>query len=212
MNDGIKQEQEQQDNQGLLGRIGQLTRQLRDGLRELGLDRQVAVAAQAVPDARDRLKYIAAMTEQAAERALNAIDVAQPLQESLAADARALQERWAQWSASAGPLNADDALAAQTRAFLEGVPARAAAINAQLIEIMMAQDFQDLTGQVIKKMMEVINEVESELLQVLIDHAPRGALPELGGGLQNGPQVRPGQATGVSSQQEADDLLASLGF
>lgn len=200
------------DAPDILGRIGHLTRQLRDGLRELGLDRQVAVAAEAIPDARDRLNYIAAMTEQAAERALNAIDVAQPMQEKLASEAKALQQRWAEWSAGAGPLQADDALVAQTRGYLESVPGQASAINAQLIEIMMAQDFQDLTGQVIKKMMEVINQVESELLQVLIDHAPKGQPAEGPVSLQNGPQIKPGQSSGVSSQQEADDLLASLGF
>ena len=58
----------------ILARIGQLTRTLRDSMRELGLDKQVEAAAEMVPDARDRLKYVATMTEQAAERALNAID------------------------------------------------------------------------------------------------------------------------------------------
>jgi chemotaxis protein CheZ len=76
----------------------------------------------------------------------------------------------------------------------------------------MAQDFQDLTGQVIKKMMEVINEVESRLLQVLIDHSPKGAVPEAGAGLQNGPQVKPGLPSGVANQEQVDDLLESLGF
>ena len=61
----------------ILAHIGQLTRTLRDSMRELGLDKHVERAAEAVPDARDRLKYIADMTEQAAERVLSAIDVAQ---------------------------------------------------------------------------------------------------------------------------------------
>src|SRR5215470_13829615 len=81
----------------LLGRIGQLTRQLREGMRELGLDKQVEKAAQAIPGARDRLNYVAETTERAAHRALNAIDIAQPLQEGLANDAKGLNKRWDEW-------------------------------------------------------------------------------------------------------------------
>lgn len=196
----------------ILARVGQLTRQLRDGLRELDLDRHVALAAEAIPDARERLAYVAAMTERAAERVLNAVDIAQPLQERLAADANGLGARWSQWFADPQRLDTADALVTDTRGYLASMPQRAGEINGQLLEIMMAQDFQDLTGQVIKKLMEVINEVETELLKVLIDHAPKGTFPEREGSLQNGPQIKPGQPSGVSSQAEADALLESLGF
>lgn len=194
---------------GLLARVGQLTRQLREGLRELGLDRQVALAAEAIPDSRDRLKYIASTTEQAARRVLDAVDLAQPVQDEIGQGARELE---ALWAAAAGGA-ADAELVAATRAYLQDVPRKTGAINAQLLEIMMAQDFQDLTGQVIKKMMEVIGEVETQLLQVLVDHAPKGTLPESAStSLQNGPQIKPGSPSGVSSQAEADALLESLGF
>lgn len=196
----------------ILGRIGQLTRQLREGLRELGLDRQVAMAAEAIPDARDRLSYIASMTERAAQRALDAIDIAQPMQEQIAGGARALEQRWAGWTDAPAALDASHPLVADTLAYLRHVPQQAGAVNAQLMEIMMAQDFQDLTGQVIKKMMEVINEVESQLLRVLIDHAPKTAAAEPVLSLQNGPQIKPGQAGGVANQAQVDDLLESLGF
>lgn len=197
---------------GLLGRIGQLTRQLREGLRELGLDKHVAMAAEAIPDARDRLRYVANMTERAAERALNAIDIAQPMQEELATGARNLNQRWSEWSANPAGLDQANPLTIDTRRYLQEVPQKANAINGQLLEIMMAQDFQDLTGQVIKKMMEVINEVESQLLQVLIDHSPKGTAPDGATGLQNGPQVKPGLPSGVANQEQVDDLLESLGF
>jgi len=193
----------------LLGRIGQLTRQLREGMRELGLDRQVARAAEAIPDARERLSYVASMTERAADRALNAIDVARPMQEGLAVSAKALGQRWTEWFADPVQLGQASALVADTRAYLQQVPQTSSAINGQLMEIMMAQDFQDLTGQVIKKMMDVINEVESQLLQVLIDHSSKDQREE--SGLQNGPQVKPGPAA-VTDQGQVDDLLASLGF
>jgi chemotaxis protein CheZ len=196
----------------ILGRIGQLTRQLREGLRELGLDRQVAMAAEAIPDARDRLSYIASMTERAAQRALDAVDIAQPMADEIVSGARALSQRWEASSAAAGPLDRSHELVADTLAYLQRVPQQASGVNAQLMEIMMAQDFQDLTGQVIKKMMEVINQVESQLLGVLIDHAPKPAAGEPVLSLQNGPQIKPGQPGGVTSQAQVDDLLESLGF
>ena len=59
-----------------------------------------------------------------------------------------------------------------TRQFLADVPAHTSFTNAQLLEIMMAQDFQDLTGQVIKRMMDVIQEIERQLLMVLLENIP----------------------------------------
>ncbi|MBO9515083.1 MAG: protein phosphatase CheZ [Variovorax sp.] len=197
----------------LLGRIGQLTRQLREGMRELGLDKQVEKAAQAIPGARDRLNYVAETTERAAHRALNAIDIAQPLQEGLASDAKGLSQRWDEWFKN--PIELDHArqLVMDTRGYLGDVPKKASAINDQLMEILMAQDFQDLTGQVIKKMMEVVNEVETQLLQVLIDNAPAEKRQDFqASSLMNGPQVKAGSPDAVADQSEVDDLLASLGF
>lgn len=197
----------------LLGRIGQLTRQLREGLRELGLDKEVAKAAQAIPDARDRLAYVAATTERAAHRALNAIDVAQPLQEELASDAKGLSKRWDEWFENPVELDHARALVMDTRGYLQQVPQKANAINTQLMEILMAQDFQDLTGQVIKKMMEVVNDMETELLQVLIDNTPLEKRQEIvNNSLQNGPQIVAGNPDALADQSQVDDLLESLGF
>lgn len=201
----------------LIRRIGHLTRMLRENMRELGLDKEVEKAAQAIPDARDRLSYVASMTEQAAERALNAIDQAQPIQNALENDAVALDKRWDEWFAAPKELADAKALVTDTRTYLQTVPQQTSATNAQLLEIMMAQDFQDLTGQVIKKMMEVIHEIEQQLLQVLIDNAPEGAERRepsgaKSGSLLNGPQVNPQAADVVSNQDQVDDLLDSLGF
>jgi len=196
----------------LLHRIGQLTRQMREGMRELGLDKSIERVAEAIPDARDRLGYVAQMTERAAERALNAIDAAQPIQDDLSKQAKGLSERWDVWFAS--PLVLDDAreLVLDTRSYLSEVPQQVKATNAQLMEIMMAQDFQDLTGQVIKKMMDVIKEMETQLLQLLVDNAPIEMRQDMSNSLLNGPQTRPGSPDAVDDQGQVDDLLASLGF
>ena len=156
----------------LVNRIGQLTRQMRESIRELGLDKGIAKVAEAIPDARDRLGYIAQMTERAAERALNAIDVAQPIQDGLSSDAKALTKRWDAWFEHPVELDTARELVFDNRAYLAAVPKQVSATNAQLMEIMMAQDFQDLTGQVIKKMMHVIQDMDTQLLQLLIDNAP----------------------------------------
>lgn len=209
------------DNDELVQRIGHLTRMLRDSMRELGLDHEVEKAAQAIPDARDRLNYVASMTEQAAERALNAIDQAQPLQNDMEEQAKLLDGRWNEWFREPVELGEAKELVTDTRAFLNAVPKLTQATNQQLLEIMMAQDFQDLTGQVIKKMMEVIQEVEHQLLQVLLDSIPEGRERDdmqriidepPNACLLNGPQVKPDGEDVVSNQDQVDSLLEELGF
>ncbi|HTI17097.1 MAG TPA: protein phosphatase CheZ [Trinickia sp.] len=213
----------------ILARIGQLTRTLRDSILELGLDKQVEHAAQSVTDARERLDYVAAMTEKAAHRVLAAIEVAKPMQERLQDDAKALESRWSQWYDAPIEREQARALLTDTRGFLEGVSEATVATNAQLLEIMMAQDFQDLTGQVIKKIMDVVYSIEQQLLGVLIENiAPErreqfaanaaafAAEPSAAvnnDSLLNGPQINPeGKADVMQDQQQVDDLLASLGF
>ncbi|HET7313511.1 protein phosphatase CheZ [Salinisphaera sp.] len=208
------------DNSGeLIDRIGQLTRALHESMRELGLDKEVEKAAEAIPDARDRLTFIAETTEAAAERALSAIEVAQPLQERLARDAQSLSARWDTWFDS--PLDLADAraLVADTRAYLGELPEHTRATNAQLHEIMMAQDFQDLTGQVVGKLIGVIRRIESQLVEVLVAHMPEAAdyrerrEAEGEGALLNGPQINAaGKPDVVTDQAQVDDLLEELGF
>ena len=196
----------------LVNRIGQLTRQMLESMRELGLDKNIAKVTEAIPDARDRLHYVIQMTERAAERALNAIDVAQPIQLTLSAEATRMNARWDLWFAA--PIDLSDArdLVNDTRQYLSQVPVQVQATNAQLMEIMMAQDFQDLTGQVIKRMMDVIKDMETQLLQLLVDNTPPEKRPELSSGLLNGPKIKMGNADTLDDQEQVDDLLASLGF
>jgi chemotaxis protein CheZ len=194
-------------------RIGHMTRQLHDTLRELGYNRALEEAAKAIPDARQRLAYVAQMTEQAASRVLNATDVARPIQDRMQAQAAALSGRWARLFG--GELSVDEfkALAGDTRDWLNDVPKQTAATNEQLMEIMMAQDFQDLTGQVIKKIVDLAQKMESELLQVLIEAMPEGMKAEAPEGLMNGPAMNvEGRTDVVANQEQVDDLLESLGF
>src|SRR5690554_71086 len=145
----------------LLLRIAQLTRMLRESMRELGLDHAIKEAAEAIPDARDRLDYVARMTEQAANRVLNAAEEIQPLQESLQRRAKALDERWDVWFAQPVELAEARVLVDDTRALLKEVPDATQPTLSRVMEIIMAQDFQDLTGQVITRMLGVISAIES---------------------------------------------------
>lgn len=200
----------------MFNRIGQLTRELHDTLRELGYDKVMEDAARAIPDARQRLAYIVQMTEQAASRVLNAVDTARPLQEAIESRSYALSKRWDQ--VFANQLSAADfkVLAAETQGFLKELPQQVGATNQQLTDIMMAQDFQDLTGQVIKKVVDLAQKMEQQLLSVLLESMPveqrqlKAADPD---GLLNGPVVNvEGRSDIVHSQVQVDDLLESLGF
>ncbi len=192
--------------------LGQLTRALHDSLRELGLDKNLEAVTSSIPDARDRLSYVAAMTEQAAERVLNATDAAQPLVNQIEAGARQLSLDWRKLFDGQLGMEQFKDLVTRTRTYLDGVPQQTQNTNGYLLEIMMAQDFQDLTGQVIKKIVEVTRNMEQQLLALLVESAPP-SVRQSDGSLLNGPVISAqGRTDIVTSQDQVDDLLESLGF
>lgn len=200
--------------EAVFNRIGHMARELHDTLRGLGYDKLIEKTVEALPDAQDRLAYVANLTEQAACRVLNATDIANPLVEEMETGAQALGARWDK--VFANQLNVADfkQLATDTRAFLnEQLPQKTKATHAQLTEIMMAQDFQDLTGQVIKKIVALAQNLENGLMGVLIEVVPDTRRTEEVANLMNGPVVNAeGRTDVVVNQQQVDDLLDSLGF
>jgi len=200
-------------NDEVLIRVGHMTRALHDSLRGLGLDKLVEKAASDIPDARDRLDYVARLSEQAAKRVLDATDAASPLQDAVESRSAELRTSWqALLDTNAG--EADwRALAERSIALMAENERAAAATRAELMNIMLAQDFQDLTGQVIGKITSIAQDLEKQLVQVLIDFAPSEIRRELDNGLLNGPQIKPeGNLEVVANQGQVDDLLDSLGF
>ena len=138
--------------EAVFNRIGLMARTLHDTLGELGYDKLIEQAVSALPDAKDRLAYVANLTEQAACRVLNATDIAVPQVDGLASASRSLGQRWDRVFANQLSTEEFKQLAQETRVFLnQDLPGKTQAVHAQLTEIVMAQDFQDLTGQVIKK-------------------------------------------------------------
>ncbi|MBC3916263.1 protein phosphatase CheZ [Undibacterium sp. CY18W] len=210
MSQNISQNTQQDD---LLHRVGHMTRLLHDSLRGLGLDKLLERAAEGIPDARDRLDYVAKMSEKAAQRVLNATDAAIPLQETLDSEAKTLSAALAALqSGSASPEQYQD-MAQQMQVYLKMASENSVETKSHLMDIMMAQDFQDLTGQVIKKVTELAQSLEQQLVQLLIDYSPDEVKRDISDGLLNGPQINPeGNAEVVANQGQVDDLLDSLGF
>ncbi|MEN3372909.1 protein phosphatase CheZ [Dechloromonas sp. ZS-1] len=200
--------------EAVFNRIGHMARTLHDTLGQLGYDKVIEQAVSVLPDAKDRLAYVANLTEQAACKVLNATDVASPIVDDIANNGQALAKRWD--AAFANQLTTQDfrQLAVDTRSFLgTQLPEKTAATHAQLTEIMMAQDFQDLTGQVIKKIVALAQELESGLMAVLLEVVPPQRQTDEVKSLMNGPVVNAeGRTDVVVNQGQVDDLLESLGF
>lgn len=198
----------------VFNRIGQMARSLHDTLGQLGYDKLLEKTVSALPDAKDRLAYVANLTEQAACRVLNATDVAGPLVDDIENGASVLGARWDRLYANQMSTDEFKQLALDTRVFLNGeIPKKTKATHAQLTEIMMAQDFQDLTGQVIKKIVVLAQELESSLMGVLLEVVPETKRTEEVTNLMNGPVVNAeGRTDVVVNQEQVDDLLDSLGF
>ena len=191
----------------LLMRVGQMTRLLHDSLRGLGLDKLLERAAEDIPDARDRLDYVAKMSEKAAQRVLNATDVAIPMQESIDEGAKRVSAELESLLSTSATIEQYKEMAQKTMTFLATVNSNSVGTKAHLMDIMMAQDFQDLTGQLIKKVLVITQAVERELAQILIDNAPPD-LKEKAIELMEGPSV----PNAALEQDDVDNLLDSLGF
>jgi chemotaxis protein CheZ len=203
--------------EGIRQRIGQLTRTLHTALRELGYDRELMDVRDNLPDARDRLAYIARVTGEAAEKVLNAVDRARTVQQELTEQAGSLQRRWQAVAAYAsegkGCTPAGKQLIEETCEFFAGVGGQTDRTNVILTDIMMAQDFHDLTGQVIRRVVTLAHTLEEQLLKLLIDTSPPGHRPLLEQFKLEGPVVSPeARDDVVADQKGVDDLLASLGF
>jgi len=202
-------------------RVGNLTRVLHDALRELGYDKDLAVTREHLPDARDRLAYIARVTGEAAEKVLNAVDHARSVQSELVQHAASLRLRWQAvrtYAAGAGAggeraTPAGRKLVDETCEFFAGLDGQADRTQAILTDIMMAQDFHDLTGQVIRKVVALAQNMEDQLLRLLIDSTPPEQRKKVESEKLAGPIVNAaGRDDVVTDQAQVDDLLASLGF
>ena len=192
--------------------LGLITRQLHDTLNQLGVMPKLQEAAQGLPDARSRLSYIAKKTGEAADKVLDSVDHAKLEHANIASATRRIAQA----------IIADPVKAVATGAvlnFVGDVEAATGRIDQHLTDIMMAQDFHDLTGQVVAKVIALASGLEDSLVKLLVQAAPQelvhAQMPAHGAhpGALNGPVIdAEGRTDVVTNQGEVDDLLASLGF
>lgn len=208
----------------LFQELGKLTREFHEALNAFRLDSRIASLAESeFPDARERLKYVITMTAQSADRSLTAVEESKPICQRLESEAAELQEQWGRFMRR--ELSAEEfrELSGRLNVFLASVGNETAKLRANFSEITMAQDFQDLTGQIITRVIGLVDELESSLVD-LIRISGQNLIPERKAGDKAQKKEKDSAATGpsvpgvddaaevVSGQDEVDDLLSSLGF
>jgi len=186
--------------------LGSITRLLHDTMQQLGVMPKLQIATDGLPDARSRLHYIASKTADAANKVLNSVDQAKAEHASIADSTRRIGEL----------IVADPVKAVASGAvlnFVQEVEHSTARIDGHLTDIMMAQDFHDLTGQVVAKVVTLANDLEDSLVKLLVQVVPPDQREKVDPNVLHGPVVNAeGRTDVVTDQGEVDDLLASLGF
>lgn len=200
----------------LFREVGRLTRELHEAINGFLLDSKIAdIAQREIPDASERLSYVIEMTEKSANTTLNAVEKSLPLANELEDKSAQLSDEWDKFREK--QLSVDDfrSLSSDLSNFLEVVKNHSHHLHANLSDVLLAQDFQDLTGQIIRKVISLVTDIEDKLVQLVRISGSR--LPdskyESPSDVLEGPVV-PGVEQGdvVQGQDDVDDLLSSLGF
>ena len=190
----------------VFNQLGGITRLLHDTMQQLGVMPKLQSAADGLPDARSRLNYIATKTADAANKVLNSVDQAKAEHTHFSQATRDLAA-----ALVADPVRA--VASGRVLNFAKDVEEATGRIDAHLTDIMMAQDFHDLTGQVVAKVVTLANDLEDSLLKLLLQVVPPEHREKVDPNVLHGPVVdATGRTDVVSNQGEVDDLLASLGF
>jgi chemotaxis protein CheZ len=198
-------EEDTPDSYDVFFRIGHLTRKLHDALRELGYDHQLESTVGSLPDARARLSYIADVTGKAAEKVLGLVD------EKIASD-DAFADQVKNIALVIEGSDSETQKISAVRQFLGCAQEHCDKSRSMMTDIMMAQDFHDLTGQTIKKVADIAHNVEQQLVQLLLDTTPPTQRNKTEAQFMEGPVVDKTRADSVHNQEQVDDLLAQLGF
>lgn len=221
-------------SEGLFNSVGRLTRQLHDSLQDFSLDPRIAqLTADELPDAQNRLQYVIQRTEDAANRTMDAVEASLPLADKLSSELNSMMPGWDKLMNRDIELAEFKALCHQVDTFIREAQGDATQLQSLLTEVLMAQDFQDLTGQVIRRVIELVQEVEVSLIELLrVFGDQERARAERPGADQasqqhghdnntknttptgpEGPVINPEERDDVvQGQDEVDDLLSSLGF
>ena len=204
----------------LFKELGKLTRDLHDSFTAFCEDsRFQRLASSDVPDARERLKHVITLTQNSADKTLNAVENCVPLAKGISDRASALSDRWQEFRERRLSLAEFRQLSGELDAFLKSTQVDADAVHAGLSEVVMAQEFQDLTGQIIQRVISLVDEVEDKLVSIIALAGARLREEQREepdrkdeAGCEGPPIPVLSGADVVSGQDEVDELLSSLGF
>lgn len=207
-------------NSELFAEIGKLTRQLHDSLINFQVDSRLSDLATAdIPDAKERLNFVITRTEEAANKTMDAVEAIFPVVDTISKQIQAVNPSWSKLMSNDLDLKEFKTLCIDIDTLLKTTGKETDHIHTLMTDVLMAQDFQDLTGQVIRKVIDLVREVEESLINMLTvfgittempDEKPK---PKVGENLVEGPIVSTDNRDDVvEDQDDVDDLLSSLGF
>ncbi|GBL04028.1 protein phosphatase CheZ [Glaciecola sp. KUL10] len=205
----------------LFSEVGKLTRQLHDSLRTFQVDdRIMGLTQDEIPDARTRLNYVIEETEKAANTTMDAVERSMPIAETINDRLSAIMPEWEKLMGRQIELGEFKSLCLELDEILKSTNKDSAILNGLLTEVLMAQGYQDLTGQVIRRVIELVKEVEESLVSMLtafgdqeLKDKPQRSEKESDTVKAEGPIIDAAEREDVvSGQDDVDDLLSSLGF
>ena len=207
-------------NSELFAEIGKLTRQLHDSLNNFQLDSRLNDLATAdIPDAKERLNYVITRTEEAANKTMDAVESIFPVVDTIQKQIKAVNPLWQKLMHNKLDLPEFKSLCIDIDILLKTTDKESVRMHDLMTDVLMAQDFQDLTGQVIRKVIDLVREVEDSLIGMLTafglssEGSSEPSKPKVGDNLVEGPIVNAAQRDDVvADQDDVDDLLSSLGF
>ncbi|MDC8830509.1 protein phosphatase CheZ [Alteromonas gilva] len=206
----------------LFAEVGKLTRQLHDSLNNFQLDERIAgLANEEIPDAQTRLTYVIEETEKAANTTMDAVESSMPIVETMKGQLDSVMPEWKKLMNREIELDEFKSMCLDLDKFLEESAKNADQLMSLLTEVLMAQGYQDLTGQVIRRVIELVKEVEDSLVHMLtvfggaeVSKSPSAAPKSVETEIKaEGPIIdAESRDDVVSGQDDVDDLLSSLGF
>jgi chemotaxis protein CheZ len=178
---------------------------------------RASIAGKDMPDARVRLDHVLKLTEEAAHRTLDLVERSGPLADRLSQDAASLLEP-VRRAREAHHDSAVAGLLSRLEDFLKSAGRDADVVRGNLAEVLMAQSYQDLSGQIIRTVIKLVVELERTLEQFsrhaegrVEDPVPQGpAASAASNGF--GPAVPGISQDAVAGQESVDDLLAKMGL
>ncbi len=209
----------------LFSEVGKLTRQLHDSLNSFQIDERIANLTQdEIPDAQSRLTYVIEETEKAANATMDAVEKSMPLAEGLNERLISIAPEWQKLMGRQIELGEFKSLCVEMDKLIADATHDSATLNSLLTEVLMAQGYQDLTGQVIRRVIELVKEVEDNLVSMLTafgdtnenkqrEDNPQSSKKDTDIVKAEGPIIDAETRDDVvSGQDDVDDLLSSLGF